>query len=567
MSKKKSIIPEFMAQNPNDTFKLLLPLKLILDEDKFGNSHFDIIIKNMTKNELFSYKLSPELLFTHFPIERSFANGKKNDFYKNKDIHEKSFLIDTSILNETNTKKLHQVLDEKSIVSLIGWKRTFLNDAKYVNCYVIKQDDIQIIIPHFAIAIYYYFRFTEMREAVLDCNLDSLYEFCCPDRTDAKIVLNTPRTDEDAAFIHRFACQDIAKNAFDNMGRYIHHYLNYMRKLDLDKEIDSIPIKATFPIKEEFQLDTRAGILINDTTNEKFYFIYEILNDYSDIGFDKFTKIIERNKYILNIDNIGNLPKVDKEDPNKTTEVLKITHASKKYTQTQHQKNRKKNCGSLNNIDINSEIVTKEIIKDLLKIYQQSESKDDIDQSLTDSGTKGEIKVRKVVISSGFEKAESKPLNEIDNFVVFRQYINFLQNQSNIKSLYLSEIKEIPEFSITKNNDKKINPKCKINKRAREYLTATFKYKNFYIGLVELENYPSSAASSWVIVSTSLITESTINTFIELYFKENISIPDIMEIYKKTHPRFTKKNHERSEHLDNIQLTKWYNGLLGKLIK
>jgi hypothetical protein len=87
MSKKKSIIPEFMAQNPNDTFKLLLPLKLILDEDKFGNSHFDIIIKNMTKNELFSYKLSPELLFTHFPIERSFANGKKNDFYKNKDIN------------------------------------------------------------------------------------------------------------------------------------------------------------------------------------------------------------------------------------------------------------------------------------------------------------------------------------------------------------------------------------------------------------------------------------------------------------------------------------------------
>ena len=45
MSNHRSIIPEFMAQNPNDTFKLLMPLKLVLDEDKFGNSHFDVLIK------------------------------------------------------------------------------------------------------------------------------------------------------------------------------------------------------------------------------------------------------------------------------------------------------------------------------------------------------------------------------------------------------------------------------------------------------------------------------------------------------------------------------------------
>lgn len=566
MANHKSIIPEFMAQNPNDTFKLLMPLKLVLDEDKFGNSHFDVLIKNMSKNELFSYKLSPELLFTHFPIEKSFANGKKSDFYKNKDIEEKSFFINTSILNETNTKKLNQILDEKNIVSLIGWKRTFLDDAKYINCYVIKQNDIQIIIPHFAIAIYYYFRFTEMREAVLDCNLESLYKFCWDDRTDAKIVLNTPRTDEDAAFIHRFACQDTARNAFDNIGRYINSYLKYMRNLDLDKEVESMPIKATFPVKGKFKIDTRASVFTNDTTKEKFYFIYEILNDYSDIGFDKFTKIIERDKYIPKIDNLDNLPKVDKEDPDETTEVLKPVPATKRYTQTQHQKDRKKSCGSLNNIEVNSEVVTKEIIKDLLKIYQTTQSEDEIDQSLTDSGTKGEKKVRKVVISSVFEKTEIKPLNDIDNFVVFRQYLNFLQKQSNIENLYSSDIKHIPEFTIEKDNEEKINPKCKINKRARQYLTTTFKYGDSYVGLVELENYPSSAASSWVIISTSHITEDIFNSFIELYFKEDKTISDIMEKHKNTNPKFTKKNHERNKILDNIQLAKWYVGLLGKII-
>ena len=35
MSNKSSIIPEFMAKNPDDTFQLLMPLKL-KDEDKYS---------------------------------------------------------------------------------------------------------------------------------------------------------------------------------------------------------------------------------------------------------------------------------------------------------------------------------------------------------------------------------------------------------------------------------------------------------------------------------------------------------------------------------------------------
>jgi hypothetical protein len=80
----KSIIPDFMVKNPTDTFCLLLPLKLHLDEDKYGNSHFKVVIKNMTKKEVFSYDLSPELLFTHFPIEKTFINGKLCEKKSNK---------------------------------------------------------------------------------------------------------------------------------------------------------------------------------------------------------------------------------------------------------------------------------------------------------------------------------------------------------------------------------------------------------------------------------------------------------------------------------------------------
>lgn len=58
MSKKKSIIPEFMVNNPEDTFQFLFPLKIVLDEDKFGNSHYEVVVKNMCKNQIFTYQVS-----------------------------------------------------------------------------------------------------------------------------------------------------------------------------------------------------------------------------------------------------------------------------------------------------------------------------------------------------------------------------------------------------------------------------------------------------------------------------------------------------------------------------
>ncbi|MDN5064759.1 hypothetical protein [Aliarcobacter butzleri] len=566
MSTKKSIIPEFMVNNPDDTFQFLFPLQIVLDEDKFGNSHYEVVVKNMSKNEIFTYQVSPELLFTHYPLCKSFKNGEKTEKYLNKDIIDKSFTINTKLVNEFNSKKLIDILDEKSIGTLLGWKLKYVNKAKYINCYLIEQDDIKIIIPHFAIGIYYYFRSSQLRESVLDSTLNELYIMCEDDRANAKIVLPTYRTDEDAAFIHRYACQKSAIKEFDNVSSYIHNYLKYMQENNFDNDLYKMHLKFNFPIKDEFQIDTRSSLVTNKETNEKYYFIHEITNDYSDIGFDKLTKIIEKNKVILNLGDIENLPKVEKDIPNETSEVLKIIHASKRNTQTYHQKDRKKSCGSLNNIPVDEESSTRDILEDLLKIYKEQQTNDITDQSLTESSSKGNKTIRKVVISSEFVKeSETKPLTEIDNFVVFNQYINFLQQRTDIKDFHLNGKKDLPQYTL-KNDETKINIKCKIKKRPRQYLTATFKYKNSYIGLLELENNPSSGNSTWVIISDKPIEIENFDFFMNLYFKKDIGIDNILKIHSKTNPKFTKKNHERNENLNEIQLANWYAGLLNKII-
>jgi hypothetical protein len=562
MSRGKSIIPDFMAKYPQDTFKLLFPLKLILDEDKFGNSHYEVVIKNMTTGDVFSKLISPELLFTHFPLYKPYMNGKKTKYYPTKEVFEKSFTIDSTMIDESNSKKLTDILDDDTIGTLIGWKRTFLNSAKYVNCYLVEQNDIKLIIPHYAIGVYYYFRFSEMREAALECNVESLYSICTDDRDDAKIYLSTPRTDEDAAFIHRFACQETAHKEFDNIGQYIHHYLKYMRENVPDREIDGIHLKINFPVKEKFQIDARITPVKNKLTNKEFYFVHEITNDDSDIGFDKFTKIIEHNSIIPDSDDLENLPQSEKDDPDDTSEILRVPDASKKYTRKQHIKDRKKDCGSLKGIIIDHESVTKDIIKSHFTIYQEQENSEQVDQSLTESASKGDKKIRKVVVSSEFkEEMEAKPVKDIDNFIIFKQYMSFLQKQPTIQNFCLHPTKDLPEF--VKKGTKDINANCKIKKRARQYVTVTFKYENLFVGLLELENNHSSTSSTWVIISSTPITESIFTKFLKIYFVNCTQIKDIKTSYKKTDPKFAKKNHEREEILNDKQLASWYVGLQG----
>ncbi len=565
MSTRKSIIPKFMKDNPNDTFKFLFPLKIVLDEDKYGNSHYEVVVKNITKNEVFKYPVSPELFFTHYQFLEYYQNGKKVDIKNN--IEEKSFIIDSNFINENNLKKLKDLLDEDTIGILLGWNKKYLKTAENINCYIVEIDGVNLIIPHFAIGIYYYFRSSALKEAVLDSTLQELYILCDDNSKDAKIVLPRYKTDEDAAIIHRFACQKSAIKEFDNVSSYIHNYLKYMQEKNLDEDIYKMHLKFNFPTREQFKIDTRSSLIKNKITNKTYYFIHEIINDYSSIGFEKLTKYIQKNKISINIDDIDNLPMIEREVPDETTEILQIAHASKKYTQTSNQKNRKKSCGSLKDIQVDESTSSLGIIENLLKIYKDQESDEKIDQSLTQSSSKGKSNIRRVVISTEFVKDTSfSSLNEIDNFVVFRQYIRYLEQRNDIKNLIISDEQDLQQFTLDVEDGKKqVNPKCKINKRARKYITVKFQYENSFVGLLELENTPKNANSTWVIISNRQVKDSDFNYFINLYCKEDKNIVDIIHSHTKTNPKFTKKNHERNENLGDRQLGMWYVGLLNKI--
>lgn len=85
MGKKNSIIPKFMVENPSDVFVFLIPLILHLDYEDFANCQFNVLVKNLTKKEVFIEKMSPEIFFTHFAFRKVYQNGKLAP-YQNKKI-------------------------------------------------------------------------------------------------------------------------------------------------------------------------------------------------------------------------------------------------------------------------------------------------------------------------------------------------------------------------------------------------------------------------------------------------------------------------------------------------
>ena len=132
------------------------------------------------------------------------------------------------------------------------------------------------------------------------------------------------------------------------------------------------------------------------------------------------------------------------------------------------------------------------------------------------------------------------------------------------KSIIPSEIEKQLELYL-KNVFKKKEQDCLAFEAEMLEKTVESKYKNSYIGLLELENNPSSGNSTWVIISDKPIEIENFDFFMNLYFKKDIGIDNILKIHSKTNPKFTKKNHERNENLEDKQLGMWYASLLGKI--
>ncbi|MDD2790281.1 MAG: hypothetical protein PHU40_06375 [Sulfurimonas sp.] len=563
MGKPKRIVPEFMLDNPDDTFMFLMPLDLKPDDEDIGNSYFRVAVKNLTTKDQFTTLMSPEIFFTHFKLHKAYKSAKL-DKKANKYIktEKQTYRIDTRLSKEEYDTTLDKCLDKNQIGQLLGYKYTYLTEAQNTSCCVIKTwNDVILIIPHSVIGIYYYYRSTALREATLKCDLSDLYYGYDCNPNDASIIIPKYVPENDAPFINRFLCKEDAVNNFEKIGTYINAYMRAKKDKTAATQIESVPIKAKFPVEDKFSITC----MVSDFQhNGKYYkYVHEILDDNSDIGFSKFTTFIQGKNIITEADDIDKLPTVPVTEPSNTSECLKSEHASKRYKQNTVTSNRKNKCSSLANIEISKDKITDEDVLEKLKIMEETLSNENVDQSLTDSSGSGDKKTRKTRVSTkgkDFQKISTTEYTH--NFDEFNQYIDYMRTQEAIENLIVIENQKM--ITVFNGENGNANPKCMIYGRERQYITATFKYKNSYLGLLELEN--SASTSTWIISSKNPIYDSVFQKFLYHYIDENMAIDGIRKMYDGNDGiKFKTKNHERDIEFTQVVLARWVAGVLGKI--
>ncbi|MCW8837860.1 MAG: hypothetical protein OQK11_04070, partial [Thiovulaceae bacterium] len=374
MAKHKRIVPEFMLDNPNDTFMFLMPFSLKPDKEDTGNSYFEVAVKNLTTKEYFTTNISPEVFFTRYKLHRAYKNAKldkkANKYLKTEKL---TYKIDTKLPKEQYNTTLGKCLDKSLIGQLLNYSHKYMKEAQQTSCCVIKiGEHMDLVIPHSVIAIYYYYRSTTLREATLRSDLENLYYGYDCNPNDASIIVPNYVTEDETPFIHRFLCQSNASENFGKIGEYIYSYIRWFKDKNWEKEPDKIPIKAKFPVEDEFSITARVSSL-SDKGRLYIYF-HEILDDDSDIGFNKFTTFFQGKKIITDTDDVDSLPTVPIKEPSETSERLKSSHANKSYKQNRVTSSRKNKCSSLANIDMSTDKITDKEVLEKLKIMEEKAS-------------------------------------------------------------------------------------------------------------------------------------------------------------------------------------------------
>ena len=195
---------------------------------------------------------------------------------------------------------------------------------------------------------------------------------------------------------------------------------------------------------------------------------------------------------------------------------------------------------------------------------EETLSNEEVDQSLTDSSGNGEKKTRKTRVSSkGKEFQKMSTTEYTHNFDEFHKYMDYMRTQKAIENLVVHENQKMATVYNGENGN--ANPKCTMYGRERQYITATFKYTDSYVGLLELENV--AATSTWVISSKEPISNTTFQRFLNYYVDENMSIDDLRKKYdgRSGGIKFKTKNHERTEDLKETIMAKWTARILSKV--
>lgn len=568
-TQKINPIPEFMLTEKGQfgNFKFNAVLGIKFNRENPNNHTFLVQLQNIKNNYAFQEEMSPELLRFRYKLGRTYKKGKlvKSEA-KDKRM---AFVMNASWGIEQ--VPLFTALSKTNIMHILGSqsKNSFTFGANF--CYVHETDEAKIIIPSYTVLLYYYLRSSSMTKAVFKGNHHLMYDEInskLDNKNDAHLILNSNFSYLDGPFIYRFASNNIAGKAFVDIFRYIS---TKIAKADMNKDdkengknknIDLIPIKTLFPIKELFVLHVRYEVLPELSDNGKpIYYAHEIMNDESTLDFEKLT--VTKIKRVKLSDDENKPPKdfkfigrKAKKTLNKTTNKTPSRKYSTSYLQ---QMEDEKNLGLAGKI-INHNIL--EVVEDDESQVQPQQSNNIPELSFAQAQNNGDENTRQVSL----ESRESKLMEIPPNYDLFKICIEYIENSGLVSDFEFDDSYDEIPHSLMKNGQP--YSLCEIHGRVKTYATCSFVFNELNVVLVEVE--PKGVdASIWVLISKQNISEEQVYSLLSQRYKNDAKMEDLKVTYSDSNKlKFEIKKHALTDEHGDIyyeKLGSWLFTLLGKI--
>jgi len=515
-------IDELLKKYKEGTFELLFVTDFYIRREPF---YFKVICKFTSRTGKIYYpvaEVAPDELHKKYKIGSKYVNGKLLKFYATG-VLKKSFQLQN--ISYLDMYKLSDVInkDDKQIID------TYLND--YIlkqNCYYIEEEDFDVIIPHYTISNHFHFKSSSLKNAILNGPLDSLYKTFSFKRIDRNTVfIHIKKANlSDLKTIAHFLENDIALNSFK-------YYIDQRRG---SKEL--IQIQSIFPYINSFNIKTLSKNI--STTNRAKYLILGIyLDDYK----YNFEEVAYKYDDATDISNINFDPNgFSQDNPIKKTGNSTNRTPSSRYINNHNnfidddfkEEDNITLTPIINNVSSNQPKIINDIVKE-------------VDASLKQSKKDGDEDVQQTTISSA-PTLESIVEKEVFNINLFEKLYKVLITNKYIETPTPLIIKSLKPKTDTKNH---VPSKYYIAEdRKRKYISSTFKLKDKYIGLVELEHSTNwHSISTWFFISDSEIglNEDFINDIVFKYIridknstlekiKKDLNTDKDINFVRKTHP-------------------------------
>lgn len=486
--------------------------------------------------------VAPELLHKRYKIGSKFK-GERQIGYADY-ISIESFEIDTR--ERLQRCHLYDVIDENDI-KIISYDSVYRTVLKQ-NCYYIKYDEYDVIIPHYTIANHFHFQSSSLKHAILEDTFDSLcYKntFIRYDDNKVGLRIKSKANQSDLKTICYFLEN---KNAFNSFKYYVH------QKARVSSGGKSYKIGAVFPFEGVFNIKTICR-QINTEGKMKLLVLGIYQDDFQYPFKEIFYKMDKSND--LNSITLTNST-IQRQKPKKRSGKIVNRVPSSVYI-IDKQFFIEKEFNEINDVRLYPEFIGSPT-GTFLSI-ELAEKK--VDGSFVKAKPNGDKNAQEETLANGksARKKEKPPFN-INKFDIL---FNKLIEHEDIKKASLSHNMLLkPRY----NEKRKIPPKYFICADIpRSYKHGMFMLANNEINLIEIEAGGSwRKTSTWFFIFTKSFNEKDINDIVFLYIGEENTLEKVaLKLLNDKKIKFFRKNHPKS--LEEKDIFDWSKRTLELLIE